>query len=63
MVAVKVIQQGTNFFNQGAVEVRMLDSLREPFSDHIVQMLDFFVYMGQLCIVFEELSSSLFETL
>ncbi|KAJ3207355.1 dual specificity protein kinase yak1 [Entophlyctis luteolus] len=64
-VAVKVIKNKAAYYNQSLVEVAILDLLNNRWDvtdkHHIVQMKDTFVFRNHLCIVFEMLSSNLYE--
>lgn len=64
-VAVKVVKNKLAYFNQGLVEVRILELLNGQYdpSDqaHIVRLREFFVFKKHLCLVFEMLSLNLYE--
>merc|ERR1719201_2342111 len=66
-VAVKIIKNKPAYFHQAIVEVKVLQTLNNRSDadgqNHIVRMLDFFVYRRHLCIVFELLSVNLYEVL
>jgi serine/threonine protein kinase len=66
-VAVKIIKNKPAYFHQAIVEVKVLQTLNQRADadgqNHIVRMLDFFVYRRHLCIVFELLSVNLYEVL
>lgn len=65
--AVKIIKKKTEFIQQGMVEIKILEKLnnspdRTEFEkQHLIKMEDYFVFRDYLCIVFELLSSSLYE--
>ena len=65
--AVKIIKNKTEFILQGLVETKILEKLnnspdRTEFEkQHLIKMEDYFVFRDYLCIVFELLSSSLYE--
>lgn len=64
--AIKILKNKKNYLNQGAVEVKILHELnkQDPRNNiSIVRMKDYFVFKGHLCIVFEMLFYSLYETL
>jgi serine/threonine protein kinase len=60
-VAVKIIKNKPAYFQQGLIEVRILQQLNKSFDLRIVKMLDYFVYRRHLCIVFELLSVNLYD--
>ncbi|XP_068635359.1 dual specificity protein kinase YAK1 homolog [Aristolochia californica] len=64
-VAVKVIKNQDAYTQQALVEVHILGLLNSKFDpddkNHIVRMLDYFVYQHHLCITFEMLGSNLYE--
>ncbi|KAG9452914.1 hypothetical protein H6P81_005818 [Aristolochia fimbriata] len=64
-VAVKVIKNQDAYTQQALVEVHILGLLNSKFdpddNNHIVRMLDYFVYQHHLCITFEMLGSNLYE--
>ncbi|KAI8616699.1 kinase-like domain-containing protein [Chytriomyces sp. MP71] len=63
-VAVKVIRNKKRFEKQGAIEVKVLDRLRDEDkeSEHnIVYMHESFLFRGHLCISFEILGINLYE--
>ena len=65
-LAIKILKNKKNYLNQGAVEVKILHELnsKDPRNEMgIVKMKDYFVFKGHLCIVFEMLFCSLYETL
>eukprot|EP00232_Nephroselmis_pyriformis_P009544 CAMPEP_0182880550 /NCGR_PEP_ID=MMETSP0034_2-20130328/16631_1 /TAXON_ID=156128 /ORGANISM="Nephroselmis pyriformis, Strain CCMP717" /LENGTH=484 /DNA_ID=CAMNT_0025013543 /DNA_START=95 /DNA_END=1545 /DNA_ORIENTATION=+ len=65
VVAVKIIKNHPAYYHQARVEIGVLQLLNnrcDPEDEHhIVRMLDFFVYKGHLCLVFELLSANLYE--
>ncbi|MDP2438934.1 MAG: protein kinase [archaeon] len=63
VVAVKVVKNKQAYYNQGLVEVRLLEQLNKIPGSHeaIVQLTDYFVYKRHLCLVFEMLSINLYE--
>eukprot|EP01103_Thecamoeba_quadrilineata_P008033 TRINITY_DN17827_c0_g1_i1.p1 TRINITY_DN17827_c0_g1~~TRINITY_DN17827_c0_g1_i1.p1 ORF type:complete len:543 (+),score=90.49 TRINITY_DN17827_c0_g1_i1:49-1629(+) len=66
LVAVKIIKNKVPFYNQGLVEVRVLEKINQldPDDSHgIVRLKDKFVHRNHLCLVFELLSVNLFELL
>jgi dual specificity protein kinase YAK1 len=62
-VAVKIIKNKPAYFQQGLVEVRILQQLNKSFDLRIVKMIDYFVFRKHLCIVFELLSVNLYEVI
>lgn len=65
-VAIKLIKRLKVFTAQAQTEIRILRHLkrRDPLRRwHIVTMMDSFVHDGHQCIVFEMLSSNLYEVL
>ncbi|XP_077238594.1 dual specificity protein kinase YAK1 homolog isoform X2 [Tasmannia lanceolata] len=64
-VAVKIIKNQPAYYQQALVEVSILRMLNQKFDpedkQHIVRILDYFVYQRHLCISFEMLGSNLFE--
>ena len=64
MVAIKVIRNKSRFHKQALVEVKVLKHLREndvTDDTNTVKMLQHFSFRSHLCIVFELLSSNLYE--
>lgn len=65
--AMKIIKNKQEYTIQGLVEIKILqklmdDSDRLDFEkEHLVQMQEYFVFRGFLCIVFELLDKSLFD--
>ncbi|CAG9334542.1 unnamed protein product [Blepharisma stoltei] len=65
-VALKIIRNKTRFHQQGAVEVKILKSLKEYDAQdryNIVHIKDHFVFRNHLCISFELLSINLYDFL
>ena len=66
-VAVKVIKNQSNYFNQALFECAILKSLNESHDPdgklHIVRMYQYFTHANHLCIVFERLHLNLYEVL
>ncbi|KAG0474245.1 hypothetical protein HPP92_013931 [Vanilla planifolia] len=64
-VAVKIIKNQPAYYQQALVEVSILTMLGRKFNNdehqHIVRMLDYFVYQHHLCISFELLGANLYE--
>lgn len=62
-VAIKVVKNKQAYFNQGLVEVRLLEQLNgiSDSGDSIVRLSDYFIYKRHLCLVFEMLSINLYE--
>ncbi|KAJ7703000.1 kinase-like domain-containing protein [Mycena rosella] len=65
IVAVKVVKNKPAYFNQSMMEVTILEMLNKN-SDpndqhHILRLRDSFVHRSHLCLVFELLSSNLYE--
>ena len=65
IVAVKVIKNKTAYFNQSMMEVTILETLNQhwdPRDTHnILRLQDTFIHAKHLCLVFELLSSNLYE--
>ena len=62
-VAIKIIKNKPAYFQQGLVEVRILQTLNKSFDLRIVKMMDYFVFRKHLCIVFELLSVNLYDVI
>eukprot|EP00227_Mantoniella_beaufortii_P016602 CAMPEP_0197580606 /NCGR_PEP_ID=MMETSP1326-20131121/4363_1 /TAXON_ID=1155430 /ORGANISM="Genus nov. species nov., Strain RCC2288" /LENGTH=356 /DNA_ID=CAMNT_0043144387 /DNA_START=318 /DNA_END=1385 /DNA_ORIENTATION=+ len=66
-VAVKVIKNHPAYFHQAHVEIGILHMLNTKMDErdacHIVRMIDHFVHLSHLCIVFEVLNINLYELL
>ena len=62
-VAVKIVKNKPAYFQQGLVEVRILQLLNKSFDLRVVKMLDYFVFRKHLCIVFELLSVNLYDVI
>ncbi|KAJ7497490.1 kinase-like domain-containing protein [Mycena latifolia] len=65
IVAVKVVKNKPAYFNQSMMEVTILEMLNKN-SDpndqhHILRLRDSFIHKSHLCLVFELLSSNLYE--
>ncbi|KAI7906804.1 kinase-like domain-containing protein [Cokeromyces recurvatus] len=66
IVAVKIIRNKKRFYAQAQTEVKILDKIMKWDSKNkhfIVRMLDSFYFRNHLCIVFECLSSNLYDIL
>lgn len=64
LVALKVIRNKKLFHKQGAVEVKILNHLKNKDPDdskHIVRIMDYFLFRSHICITFEMLSLNLYE--
>ncbi|KAL0956418.1 hypothetical protein HGRIS_002566 [Hohenbuehelia grisea] len=65
IVAVKVVKNKPAYFNQSMMEVTILDLLNktcDPNDEHhILRLRDSFIHRSHLCLVFELLSSNLYE--
>lgn len=65
IVAVKVIKNKPAYFNQSMMEVTILEMLNgnwDPHDEHhILRLRDTFIHAKHLCLVFELLSSNLYE--
>ncbi|EPQ29288.1 uncharacterized protein PFL1_03043 [Pseudozyma flocculosa PF-1] len=65
IVAVKVIKNKPAYFNQSMMEVTVLEMLNgswDPHDEHhILRLKDTFIHAKHLCLVFELLSSNLYE--
>jgi dual specificity protein kinase YAK1 len=65
LVAVKIVKNKPAYFNQGLVEVRVLELLNKQWDArdeaHIVRLQEHFVFRKHLCLVFELLSLNLYE--
>ncbi|KAJ3045928.1 Dual specificity tyrosine-phosphorylation-regulated kinase [Rhizophlyctis rosea] len=65
-VALKIIRNKKRFEKQGAVEVKVLDKLKQEDPEDscsIIHMGDHFYFRGHLCITFELLGMNLYEWL
>ena len=64
-VAVKVIKNRSEYFNQAVMEVRVMQQLNLNYqrNENIVSMLSSFMYENHLCLTFERLYENLFEVL
>jgi len=67
LVAIKVVKNKPAYFNQGLVEIQILEMLNHQHDaedkHHIVRLEDYFVFRNHLCLVFELLSVNLYELL
>ncbi|KAF9233322.1 kinase-like domain-containing protein [Melanogaster broomeanus] len=65
IVAVKVVKNKPAYFNQSMMEVTILELLNnqcDPTDEHhILRLRDSFIHRNHLCLVFELLSSNLYE--
>ena len=65
LCAAKVLKNKPAVYNQGLVEVKILQTLNQQYDPidekHIVCMLDYFVHKNHLVIIFEILSLNIFE--
>ncbi|KAF9440017.1 kinase-like protein, partial [Macrolepiota fuliginosa MF-IS2] len=65
IVAVKVVKNKPAYFNQSMMEVTILELLNKSFDPndehHILRLRDSFIHKNHLCLVFELLSSNLYE--
>ncbi|PKI83452.1 dual-specificity kinase [Malassezia vespertilionis] len=65
IVAVKVIKNKTAYFNQSMMEVTILETLNQHWDPHdehnILRLQHTFTHAKHLCLVFELLSSNLYE--
>lgn len=65
IVAVKVVKNKPAYFNQSMMEVTILEMLNktcDPADEHhILRLRDSFIHRSHLCLVFELLSSNLYE--
>ncbi|EJD02869.1 kinase-like protein [Fomitiporia mediterranea MF3/22] len=65
IVAVKVVKNKPAYFNQSMMEVTILELLNnqcDPTDEHhILRLRDSFIHKNHLCLVFELLSSNLYE--
>ncbi|KDQ21704.1 hypothetical protein BOTBODRAFT_26131 [Botryobasidium botryosum FD-172 SS1] len=63
--AVKVVKNKPAYFNQSMMEVTILEMLNKEWDPHdehhILRMKDQFIHKSHLCLVFELLSSNLYE--
>jgi serine/threonine protein kinase len=62
-VAIKIVKNKPAYFQQGLVEVRILQVLNKSFDLRVVKMMDYFVFRKHLCIVFELLSVNLYDVI
>ncbi|KAJ4953097.1 hypothetical protein NE237_029929 [Protea cynaroides] len=64
-VAVKIIKNQPAYYQQALVEVSILTTLNRKYDpedkNHIVRILDYFVFQRHLCISFELLGTNLYE--
>ncbi|KAF7984222.1 hypothetical protein HWV62_16024 [Athelia sp. TMB] len=67
IVAVKVVKNKPAYFNQSMMEVTILELLNTQYDPqdehHILRLRDSFIHRSHLCLVFELLSSNLYELL
>ncbi|KZT52262.1 kinase-like protein [Calocera cornea HHB12733] len=65
IVAVKVVKNKPAYFNQSMMEVTILELLNKQWDPndehHILRLRDTFIHKKHLCLVFELLSSNLYE--
>jgi len=64
LVAVKIIRNKKRFHKQGAVEVKILNHLKNhdlKDTQNVVRMQSYFIFRKHVCIAFEMLSINLFE--
>ncbi|CCA68333.1 related to YAK1-ser/thr protein kinase [Serendipita indica DSM 11827] len=65
IVAVKVVKNKPAYFNQSMMEVTILEMLNKDYDPHdehhILRLRDSFIHKNHLCLVFELLSSNLYE--
>ncbi|CAH7688172.1 CMGC/DYRK/YAK protein kinase [Phakopsora pachyrhizi] len=65
VVAVKVVKNKQAYFSQSMMEVTILELLNNTWDaenkHHILRMKDTFIHQNHLCLVFELLSSNLYE--
>ncbi|GAA94673.1 uncharacterized protein L969DRAFT_62492 [Mixia osmundae IAM 14324] len=65
IVAVKVVKNKPAYFNQSMMEVTILEMLNNAWDPqdrhHILRLKDTFIHARHLCLVFELLSSNLYE--
>ncbi|KAJ4483254.1 kinase-like domain-containing protein [Lentinula aciculospora] len=65
IVAVKVVKNKPAYFNQSMMEVTILELLNKQCdpsdTHHILRLRDSFIHRNHLCLVFELLSSNLYE--
>ncbi|KAG5648579.1 Serine/threonine-protein kinase ppk15 [Asterophora parasitica] len=65
IVAVKVVKNKPAYFNQSMMEVTILEMLNKTWDPndehHILRLRDSFIHRNHLCLVFELLSSNLYE--
>lgn len=65
IVAVKVVKNKPAYFNQSMMEVTILELLNNTWDPedrhHILRLKDQFIHCRHLCLVFELLSSNLYE--
>ena len=62
-MALKVIKNKPAYFQQGLIEVKILQLLNQSYDFRVVKMADYFVYRKHLCIVFELLSVNLYDVI
>lgn len=62
-IALKVIKNKPAYFQQGLIEVKILQLLNQSYDLRVVKMSDYFVYRKHLCIVFELLSVNLYDVI
>ncbi|KAG9000403.1 dual specificity protein kinase yak1 [Tulasnella sp. JGI-2019a] len=65
IVAVKVVKNKPAYFNQSMMEVKILQQLNDKWDvddqHHILRLKETFIHKNHLCLVFELLSSNLYE--
>lgn len=64
--ALKIVRNKTRFNQQAAIEIKVLQTLREndpEGKNHVVKIKNFFVFRKHVCMTFEKLSMNLYELL
>ncbi|ETV92618.1 CMGC/DYRK/YAK protein kinase [Aphanomyces invadans] len=67
VMAIKIIRNHPSYYKQALVEVQVSQLLTSAVGmegqDHVVELLDYFMFQHHLCLVFELLSVNLYELL
>eukprot|EP01116_Phalansterium_solitarium_P011157 TRINITY_DN2676_c1_g1_i3.p1 TRINITY_DN2676_c1_g1~~TRINITY_DN2676_c1_g1_i3.p1 ORF type:complete len:784 (-),score=185.19 TRINITY_DN2676_c1_g1_i3:137-2488(-) len=64
-VAIKIVKNKPAYFNQGLIEISILEMLNHQFDPdgkhHIVRLQEYFIHRNHLCLVFELLNLNLYD--